>query len=599
VTTSLAPPPVLEAPPGNASAATTDRPRRLGWVLGALLLVTLIAAHLALGARMRAPIIHPDELGYIDNARYLARGGLKPETQYYPGFSLLLVPVWWVTQRALDVWRTALVINTVLAAAAAVVTWLLGPRLVPELGGARRLLVTGVVALYPPFLLYSNLALAECLFVALFGVVVLLAARAFANGSPGWWAALGLSAGALSMVHPRGFAVVVAVVLLGAVLLWRHPLRVRAALHLAAGVTLSLAVTRILVTATRGPTLNGFAAYQPDDIVSKSLSLHGAASLGWELLGQMFYLAVATVGLVPLGLFVCLRSLRAVLAGDRRPSILAQAFVGLSFVGVWALSSLFMNLGDRADKLIYGRYNEGVILPLLVVALGSIVGSPAASGVRQRARWARDWLLVGGATAAVTGAGLWVGRSATQLHLPLNPVNVLGIYPLINHEHPMIDVGLLLAAGIGALALCAATTCVSASAAVIVVAALFGASAVHNEVKYLVPGSEARARQSVIADALARATVQFGLGNTCVGYAPPPTTQTDFNYFATRFLLPGQRFAWFEPATAQPCGPLVVSARADFSRDFPRARLVTLEDDVAESLWVLPGPLQDAMGAAG
>jgi hypothetical protein len=208
----------VEASSGRPSNLTADaaqpavRGRRFWpWPVGILLVAFLVAGHLLLGHFMRVPIIHPDELGYINNARYLARGGLKPTVQYYPGFSLLLIPVWLVTTDPLHVWRTALVINSALAGGAGVVTWSLCRRLAPNLAGWRRLLVTATVCLYPPFLLYSNLALAECLFAFLFGVTVLVAARAFADGSNGWWAATGVATGALALVHPRGYAVVAAV----------------------------------------------------------------------------------------------------------------------------------------------------------------------------------------------------------------------------------------------------------------------------------------------------------------------------------------------------------------------------------------------------
>ena len=225
---------------------------------------------------MRVPIIYPDEYGYIDIARYLARGGARPQAEYYPGFSLLLAPLWLATSAPLTVWRGALVINAAIAGLSGLVIWALCKRLVPDLSWRPRLAITVLICLYPAFLLDSNLALAECLFSLVFGVVVLIAAQALPGGRPRWWAALGLACGALSAVHPRGLAVVVAAVILAIVVL--RPVRRRAnqlaALALAGGLTLSLAVTRWLVTATRGTNIGGIAAYRPDNVIGKSLSAH-------------------------------------------------------------------------------------------------------------------------------------------------------------------------------------------------------------------------------------------------------------------------------------------------------------------------------------
>jgi hypothetical protein len=604
--TALTRPPEPDRPldPGHpisgSPAVPAARRRRDAWSLGVLLVLGLIGAHLALAAFMRVPIIHPDELGYLDNARYLARGGMRPETQYYPGFSLLLIPLWLVTRDPIAVWRGALIVNCVLAGLGGVVTWGLCRRLVPTTSSTARLAIAALVCLYPPFLLYSNVALAECLFVGLFGVVVLVAARAFSGGGPGWWWALGLCTGALVMVHPRGLAVVVAVVLIGGVVLWPLAGRTRtpAALALGAGLTLSLGLTRALVSQTRSAPVYGLAAYRPDAIISKSLSLHGLVSLGWEVCGQMFYLSVATVGLVPLGLFLGLRSLREVWRGDRTRPELARAFSALSFLGVLALSSLFMNLGDRADKLVYGRYNEGVIVPLVIIALADVLAPSRLRRFTTRRYAASRWIVIGGGAIVLTGAGLLVGRSPAARHGELNPINVLGLYSILHREAAPIGVVLVVAVGLALVVVIGALAWRFPAVAGVVLAALFLFTAVDAETSYLIPGSRARAAQDVIALALKRAGTEFGGAAGCIGY--DPVSLTDFNYYATRFLLPDRQFRWFDALHGgQPCGPLVVSGHADFATHFPQARLVTLEDDVYQALWVLPGPLQDRLATAG
>jgi hypothetical protein len=460
--------------------------------------------------------------------------------------------------------------------------------------------VAGLVCLYPPFLLYSNLALAECLFVLLFGVVVLLAGRAFAGGSLGWWGALGLAGGALALVHPRGFAVVVAVALMSLLALrtWRAwP----SGVALAAGITLSLGISRVVVTATRGPIITGFSAYQPDSIISKSLSAHGAASLLWEAAGQFFYLSVATVGLVPLGLFLGLRSLRGVVHGQRSAANMARGFAALSFLGVWALSSLFMNLGDRADKLIYGRYNEGVIAPLLIIALAEILSPGRLRRFADRAARgfaARRWLVLGTLSTVLSAAALYHGRSRAALHGDLNPINVLALYPLLHHYNDAIEVASFAAVGVAVLFLLALIAWRAPWVTAVLLAAIFVATTMQAETAYLVPGSRARGAQDVIVDTLTRASSQLGLNEPCIGY--DPTAATDFNYFETEFRLPAQRFVWFNgSAGATPCGPLVISGNPSFATRYPGARLVTFEEDVDQSLWALPGTVQDRLAAAG
>ena len=608
----------LETSPGRPASVTGDsahdlhrnRRRRWPWLLGALLLALLVGGHLILGRYMRVPIIHPDELGYINNAHYLTRGGLKPTVQYYPGFSLLLIPVWLVTTDPLHVWRSALIINSALAGAAGIVTWTLCGRLAANLTGWRRLLVTATVCVYPAFLLYSNLALSECLFALLFGITVLLGARAFAGGSNAWWAATGVATGALALVHPRGYAVVAAIAIMALVSLrpWRvgppeRPLaaRLSSLLSLAAGTTLSLGITQLLVSTTRGGTIKGFVVYQPDSIITKSLTAHGAASLVWEVAGQFFYLSVATVGLVPLGLFFGLRALHAAARHqrpDRSAATMARAFAAVAFLGVWALSSLFMNLGERTDKLIYGRYNEGVIAPLLVIGLAEILAPGRMRRFSSRAFAARRWLVIGTFATGASGAALAYGRSAAELHAEYNPINTLGLFSALHHYSGAINVLALTVLGIGGLLVVAFIALRLPALAVVLIAGAFLATSIHAETSYLVPGSRARAEQNVIVGTINRLSSDLEISEPCIGY--DPTAATSYNFFATSFLLPNQRFGWFDATQSMaPCGPLVISGHRDLASRYPGARIVTFEQDVDEALWALPGPVQDQLALAG
>jgi hypothetical protein len=568
-------------------------------VFGVTSVLVLVASHILLGWFMRAPIIHPDELGYVGSALYLARGGLRPEISYYPGYSLLLVPLWWASKDPITVWRGALVVNAGLAGLGGLVTWVLSSGLAPALSSRQRLAVTAVVCAYPALLLYSDLALAECLFVLVFGIVVLLAGRALVGRAPGWWGALGVASGALALVHPRGLAVVVAVVLMALLVLrpWK-PASAVAGAALTAGLVFSLGVTRLLVHATGSSSLNNFAPYRPDTIISKSLSVHGAASLLWEAGGQLFYLSVATLGLAPLGLLLGLRALRSVVRGDRAPVNMIRAFAALSFLGVWALSSLYMNLGQRADKLIYGRYNEGAIVPLLVIGLADVLTQARVRRFAARSYAARRWLLVGVGGVGIGAGALIVGRTTAQLHGDLNPVNVLGIYPFIRHTTGTLDVALLACTALGGIIVLSLLAWRAPGIAAVLLVPLFLVAAVDSQLGYLVPGSTARANERVIAATVTKAVTHLGIPNDCIGY--DSTTAIEFNYFSDRFLVTGRRFAWFDPTSgAQPCGPLVVSGRTDLATHFPGARRVTFENDVAQSLWVLPSPTQARLASAG
>ena len=134
---------------------------------------------------------------------------------------------------------------------------------------------------------------------------------------------------------------------------------------------------------------------------------------------------------------------------------MVRAFAGLAFLGVWAVSSLFINLGTRADKLIYGRYNDAAIAPLLMIALAEIV-RPLEG---RRLRTLVTWVGVGGVVLVGSAAFTGLGHPGSEVHGPLNPVNVIAIVPYISHFGGKVEVlallgvGLLTLAGLAVLAL--------------------------------------------------------------------------------------------------------------------------------------------------
>ena len=590
VTGTLAPVPTVPAP---APTAPSSRHRRWpGWLLGVVGLAAVVAAHVALSAPIRVPIIHPDELGYLLNARVLAKGGLTSQVEYYPGFSVLLIPLWLTSNAALTVFRSTLYVQAGLSGIGALLAWRLSRYVAPALGPWRRALVVGLVSAYPSFLLYSDLALSEVAFATVFAGVVVLAAVAMPGRRARWWAALGLLSGLLVAVHPRGLAVVVATAVLGVVVLgWRWS-SVKPFLALVAGAGLGLGTTMWLVAAVRAPA-TVLGAYQPDSVLSKSLSAHGLTSLGVELAGQLFYLSVATVGLIPLGLVVGVRSLVRVGRGDRDVAALVRAYATLSFLGVWALSSLFMNLGNRADQLIYGRYNEGVIVPILIIALAEVVG--AREGV------ARRWVTAGVVAVAATGAVVGLGNTKAALYGAVNPINVLGLAPILTRMGEHVHVAAIVAIGVGAVLVLSAVAWRLPAVAAVLVAAVFVASTVDTEVGYLVPGSRARAQQDVVATAIEQIRAAGLAPVGCVAYDPAPLGYGDYNYFEDQFLVPDQPFAPYHSSGSQPpCGTLVVSRQPNFARLHPGARAVTSESYTAQTLWALPiGPLYAALATNG
>lgn len=612
------------------------------------MLVALVAGtHLWLAAHMRAPVVQADEFGYLYGAHYLALGGPPPATPgypaapYFPGYSLVLVPLWWASRHTATVYHGALVVNAALAALAAWLASVLAGRLAPGMSPRLRALVGLVVAAYPSYLLFANLAESENLMVPAYLALCLLARRAFAGRQAAIWAALGLGAGALYAVHPSALAVAVAVALVGA---WvarpfspplpgamprppfaPSPAHSRPATSsgwallagLGAGLVLGLGLARALVAyvTAGGPSdSSGLASG-----LSREATGSGLANLGLELSGQVLYLVAVTAGLVVLGAVLAGGASWAVArhregrgggepgggdagrgaVGSGHPGAAARyqtlALVAVTSVVMLVVSVVSVGRPSRIDTILYGRYNEAVLAPLLVAGL------VVAVGLRRRVRRPRPvWVVAGGlGVLAVTALGVAAGR-APVLRGTVQASNVLAAHVTFGGSARKVSLDVAALAGLGAATLVAGVVVWRRSlvlGAVVVVAAFAPSAA--TALGDLAHQSQGTARQQVVPDTLVALRARWGAASGCVGYdvagRPDP-----FSFFNDRLFDPAQRFAPFDSATGgRPCSDEVVSDRADLAATLAGAREVVPEDSVAAALWVLPGPLQDRLARAG
>lgn len=99
----------------EAAPRMRERLLRRVWLIAPC--VVLVVLHVLFALSRDRPLIFADEAGYIGNARYLA-GGLPIQMlkagAYYPGYSLLLTPLFWLGLSAPQTYRAILILNGLL-----------------------------------------------------------------------------------------------------------------------------------------------------------------------------------------------------------------------------------------------------------------------------------------------------------------------------------------------------------------------------------------------------------------------------------------------------------------------------------------------------
>lgn len=360
---------------GDVVRTTTLRrvPSLRAQVLVALVIVLgrfLFAAHVTTFR------ISPDEIANGGMSRVLAGGqfNMLRAGTWQPGLSTLLAPLTAAVDDP-ETWiRLALVANGLVAGASVFVLVPLSLRLT-TLGPRAVLLLSAVVMLSPASLYASAHVWAEPL-VTLTFLGATFTTLKFYDLRSGWLGLLAICVASIGLAsHGRLLVLFVAVVVVvvGGLLSGRQ-------WWVATGCSLAAAASYLGVSAYSSWV---FARAWEDPSSERSVTavlrrvLQPLDVLD-AFAGQTWYLLVTTLFIAPVGFAVLVASARRN-TGSRDARLLLALTVPL--IG---LSVLFMSDRSRPDYLVYGRYNDAVIWPVLIVGLGWIAQTWPSMNWRRR-----------------------------------------------------------------------------------------------------------------------------------------------------------------------------------------------------------------------
>lgn len=583
----------------DGSQGAAERPRT--WVLVGGLAVAVATLHLITGWHSEGPVVFDDEGGYLRIARHLAGEGPVATTKYFPGYSLLITPIHWALGSTGAIFSGVKVLNAALGGATAVFAYLASGYLLPGDDRWKRLGATALVSLYPSYLLFSNQAFSENALVPLSMLLAYLVAR-WAPGRPGWSAAIGLGAlGAYALVvHPRSIGVAAALVVVIGLWWWPWSANIRRVAAFVAGAVVVGIIGLVIVQWERSGGGPGGSTYRLERIIEKRDGWEGVRTLLAGGAGQVLYLVTVTGGLVVLAAVEFSRAVgRAWRDRDRSASTALVAYAGLTTLLVFVTSAVFISPtpdSGRPDAALYGRYNEGLLAPFLLVGASTLLsGRVRLWDPGRRRRGALPWAL---GSIAVSVAVVVVWQSDTLLAQPVNnPFNILALFPVVIFLGGVEPVPIALL-GMGAVGAFLTLGRRAPGLAVLLGIAAFVALAGRMAFFHLPQAHyDVREAQREVAETVNVVDDRFGV--ECVG--ADRFDQPIYHVQLYRWYVDDAHLREFSSDVGEPpCGPLVVTSRTDLDASYPGAQLVAREGGEIESfLWVLPGELQEQLHATG
>lgn len=311
---------------------------------------------LYLGKNASVPLIYPDEAGYIGWARMIA-GRTGDGLFYFPGYSLLLSPIFFFTDDITKAYPVIIQLNALIGALIPLLLYRLSGVWCKRKAVLERLGISAAAALYPAVTAYTQLALCEnWLSVLLLGMALCLCSLRENRKRLGVWILLAALGAWAVITHPRGLTFCMGGLATAAVL-WRDKKRVLIGGGLAGIVVVAAGALFLLSDQSH------IGAAHIVDQFHHLISRSGLWALVTTLVSHFCYLLWSTYGLIAVALWQGVTAIRKKEQGWE-----IWVFFISSFVFLWGLSAFYMSHHEKPIHILYGRYLD-VMVPLLLLAV--------------------------------------------------------------------------------------------------------------------------------------------------------------------------------------------------------------------------------------
>lgn len=305
---------------------------------------------------------------------------LKTVEYYACGYSFLLAPLFFLGLNATQMFQLALVINMILLIGIFLLTLYCINSLYAAFTSKIRIFMAFTLTVYSNNLIQAQETWTELFLVFLFWLLFALVVKLSKKPSTLVCIGIGIVSGYMYMVHMRALSAIIAVFLIMVFskktkyITWKHFMAFLCAiLALVIVQILFMSWTKNLISSEDIAASANTYSGQLDKLVAIITSPLKMASFILACIGKLFYLFSASLLLVPFGIYEICATIKKQNKKEIKHYIpfvfLISSFL-LSFcIGCIAISGI----EGRLDLVVYGRYIESFIGPIMMVGLYSLM----------------------------------------------------------------------------------------------------------------------------------------------------------------------------------------------------------------------------------
>lgn len=325
------------------------------------------------------PVVMPDEMGYWAVGAFISGkdwSGVMQNAPYYAyGYGILLAPLFLLNNPVLA-FRMAILLNIVFLEIIYLIIIKICYKVWPQVSPNYIGIIAFAVCVYPFNTFSVQTTNAELPMVFLFILLVYTFVQYLYKNNFIYLFFAGILSALMMAFHLRNIGIILA---LACVILLRLFMR---GMSWKQFVGASISVICVLVIVLLFKEYFSDHIYTSSEILAKNdfsgqtskitklFSVYGIRQLCTNIIGRLFYLGCSSFFVVYYGIYIIIKSVcSSIYKKNYDFKFYLLIFILLVFVFEVGISSVSMIDSYRIDNVLYGRYSEHVIIPILVIGL--------------------------------------------------------------------------------------------------------------------------------------------------------------------------------------------------------------------------------------
>lgn len=321
------------------------------------------------------PFIMNDEYGYWGNAAYIAgldwSNVIERIPWYAPGYSFLLAPLFTIFNNVLTLYKAAVVMNAFWELITFLLLFLISNKVMKGFSTISKLVICFCITFYCGNIVHQNYAVPETLLYFLFTAAVYALTNLFITKRTKWCLVFTGILGYMYLVHMRNIGIIVAAGMVLLLLYYKKNITGKQLMICSIILLISIIIQTLLKSYFMDNLWNAnemvYGNGYKEALNTEDEWLVLTKKLFFGFCGKLFYICVSTAGLILYFFDLVIRnfSVKKELTLNR----VLLLFLFFSFMAELLISAVFMKDLENVNQLLYGRYTEYMLLPVMLITI--------------------------------------------------------------------------------------------------------------------------------------------------------------------------------------------------------------------------------------